>query len=523
MNTVRARATTARCSSSKFAPERVSATVLKAPATRIPACIAACVAGCAAFAALWPAAAQAHGFGQRFDLPLPLWLWITGAGGTIVLTFVALALFATQRRLDGWTTGVDLLRTPAAQRIAHRAAQVLRALGAMLFLLALATGFFGNQNAYANLVVTLVWVIWWVGMAFFCALVGDLWEVVDPLRTLYLAASRLLGRRGATLGLRYPTALGAWPAVLLYFGFAWVELVWQGKDLPAMLASAMLGYALLTWAGMALFGVEAWRDHGDAFVAAFRVLGRFAPLQVRSSAPGQPPVLRLRHYAAGLLTREPLSFSGVVFVLLMLSTVTFDGFHQTPLMERIETTAQTTRSVAEALFMLSATGLDETRLITSTLLLAFAVFFVLIYRATVAWIFRLGGEQRSDAPPANTVVLTLVPIAVAYHLSHYFTLLLTTGQFIVPLASDPYGWGWNLFGTRGYEVNLAVVGPALYWYGAVVLIVVGHVQAVVVAHIDSLRRFQDPRAALRSQLPMVALMVAYTSLSLWIMAQPIVG
>ena len=117
----------------------------------------------------------------------------------------------------------------------------------------------------------------------------------------------------------------------------------------------------------------------------------------------------------------------------------------------------------------------------------------------------------------------LVPIAVAYHLSHYFSLLLTAGQFAIPLASDPFGRGWDLFGTAGYKVDLAVVSPYVFWYGAVLLIVVGHVIAVYLAHVAALRLFGTARAALASQVPMLALMVAYTTLSLWILAQPIVG
>ena len=117
----------------------------------------------------------------------------------------------------------------------------------------------------------------------------------------------------------------------------------------------------------------------------------------------------------------------------------------------------------------------------------------------------------------------MVPIAVAYHLSHYFSLLLTAGQFVIPLASDPFGWGWNLFGTADYKVNLALVSPYVFWYGAVTIIVVGHVIAVYLAHMAALRLFGSHRGALVSQVPMLLLMVAYTSLSLWILAQPIVG
>jgi hypothetical protein len=159
-------------------------------------------------------------------------------------------------------------------------------------------------------------------------------------------------------------------------------------------------------------------------------------------------------------------------------------------------------------------------------LLLFPIAFVLIFRGVGAWMLRLagraGGEGRRDAD-LNAMVWSLVPIAVAYHLAHYASLLLTTGQFIVPLASDPFGWGWDLFGTRGRSVDLGIVSPAVYWYAAVALIVIGHVLAVVVAHVEASRRFASHRAALLSQLPMLALMVAYTSLSLWIMAQPIVG
>ena len=136
---------------------------------------------------------------------------------------------------------------------------------------------------------------------------------------------------------------------------------------------------------------------------------------------------------------------------------------------------------------------------------------------------RAGAHKPSVSSKRRAFVLTLVPIAVAYHLSHYFPLLLTAGQFIIPLLSDPFGYGWNLFGTAGYKVDLGIVSPYVFWYSAVTIIVVGHIVAVVLAHGAALRMFGNRRDALLSQIPMMALMVAYTTLSLWILAQPIVG
>jgi hypothetical protein len=107
-------------------------------------------------------------------------------------------------------------------------------------------------------------------------------------------------------------------------------------------------------------------------------------------------------------------------------------------------------------------------------------------------------------------------------MAHYLTYLLTQGQLLIPLASDPFGFGWDLFGTADYRVDLNLVGARFAWYTAVAAIVIGHVIAVWVAHIVALRLFRSHAVALRSQYPMLALMVGYTAISLWILAQPIV-
>ena len=123
---------------------------------------------------------------------------------------------------------------------------------------------------------------------------------------------------------------------------------------------------------------------------------------------------------------------------------------------------------------------------------------------------------------ARLFVPTLLPIAFAYHVAHYLSYLLVAGQVVIPLASDPFGHGWDLFGTAHYKIAVDIVGARFAWYTAVVVIVLGHVLAMYVAHRLALVRFSGTRTARLSQYPLAALMVAYTMVSLWILAQPIV-
>jgi hypothetical protein len=161
---------------------------------------------------------------------------------------------------------------------------------------------------------------------------------------------------------------------------------------------------------------------------------------------------------------------------------------------------------------------------------AVAIFFCadllfcwLISRVTRAPGTSVAGATRgySAMMIARCFVLTLVPIAIAYHLAHYLSFLVMTWQYLISMVSDPFGFGWNLFGTAHHFVRIGIVDARAVWYTSVAAIVVGHVAAVVLSHIMASRVFEDQRTATRSQYPMLILMLGYTMLSLWIIAQPI--
>jgi hypothetical protein len=150
-------------------------------------------------------------------------------------------------------------------------------------------------------------------------------------------------------------------------------------------------------------------------------------------------------------------------------------------------------------------------------LLAFVLAVVGAYLAAIAVAGRLVRRPVRDLVPE--FLLSLVPIAFAYLLAHYFSLFLIQGQFLIPLASDPLGHGWNLFGTAGYNPNLAIVSPETVWYVQWTGLVVGHVAGLAVAHDRAVALFPRRSDALRSQIPMLVLMVLFTVGGLWLLNQ----
>ena len=462
------------------------------------------------------APAGAHGFGQRYELPLPLTFYLWGAAAAVVFSFVVVGLFVRQTRRPSAGARIDLLAHPFGRLLA-RLALPFKLITLVLFLVTIYAGFFGNQDPYRNIAPTLVWTIGWVGLAYVSALIGDVWAVINPWRTLFDAADRLYRQstgRSFSLNWPYPPALGAWPAVVLLLAFSWTELVYPNPAVPLHIAGFALAYSALTWMGMFMFGRDAWLRHGEAFSVVFGTFARLAPTEVIIADPvsGRDATWTLRSFAAGL-AGEVASPSMTAFVLLLLSTVLYDGLLGTPewtAFERVLTAP------------LAGFGEPGAIAVRTVCLVVFWLLFLGTYRAVSALMSRATSGIRSPQQVARSFAFTLIPIAIGYHIAHYFLFLLIQGQYIVPLVSDPFGYGWNLFGTAGYRPDISVVGARFAWYLAVGAVLLGHIVAVYLAHVRAMQVFGERTAVLRSQVPLTALMVVYTFVSLSILAEPIV-
>jgi len=512
-----------------------------------------------------PGSLFAHGFAQRYDLPVPLGLYLGGAAAAVALSFLVIAFFVRGERVIASYPRLKLLANPLGRFFANTFfVQLLRVFSVAFLALVIVAGYIGHENPFENIAPTAIWVIWWVGFAYISGLAGDLWAVVNPWSAVYgwlekFWQARLPSKRFG-FALPWPGWLGRWPAVLLFAWFVWAELIWPESDKPASLAKAALTYSIITWVGMFAFGRHRWLRSGEAFTVVFGFLARFAPSEIRvtdtavcaacgsghcfdpyagcvnclecfeKAAQNEQKTTRmewnLRPWAVGLLTARPLSTSSMVFVLLMLSSVTFDGLLATPLwadLSRWMIYSETMRPLIIALQDITGNAIAAVGTIA---LAVFLLMFQLLYLLfSTLMYFSVPAANRggtSVRQVAGLFVLSLIPIALAYHLAHYLSYLLLVGQYIIPLASDPFGMGWDLFGTSLYTVDISIVNARMVWYTSVIAIVTGHIIAVWLAHVTALRTFRSNRAALLSQIPMLLLMVGYTMLSLWILAQPVV-
>jgi hypothetical protein len=457
--------------------------------------------------------AGAHGFGQRYELPLPLPLYLFGAAVVVALSFVVFGLFVRRRSAPPRAYAeIDLLANPIGRMVAHTVTvRALRLAVLGLFLVTILAGLFGDPNPYRNIAPTLVWIIWWVGLAYVAAFAGDSWVLVNPWRTVFDAGDWLYRGLGgeSELGWRrpYPQVLGVWPACILLLAFCWTELVYPNAAVPAHIAWLAIAYSALTWAGMLVFGRDAWLQHGEVFSLLFGTFARFAPTEARDGR------LLLRPPGAGLLDDRQVSTSMMAFVLLLLSTVLYDGLIGTGEWAEMEGALQSrmSGSVETSAMVIRTVGLAT-----------FWGLFLGAYLGICVVMSRVASGRRSPLETARSFALTLVPIAIGYHVAHYLVFLLVQGQYIIPLLSDPFGYGWNLLGTAGYRVDIAIAGARLAWYAAVAAIVTGHVTAVYLAHVRALGVFEPHRVVLATQVPLTALMVLYTFIGLSITAEPIV-
>jgi hypothetical protein len=443
---------------------------------------------------LFPEATYAHAFGQQYTLPVPLWLYLYGSAAVLIVSFVIIGYFFNSKN-SSITIPVSILKENNFTRVLQRSwlVSIIQIISMLLLLFTIITGIFGTNEAISNFSMTYFWIIMVLGITYLSAIFGDIWNIFNPWKAFSEWEEKV--RRKKLLGIvDYPKVFSYYPALFFYFVFIWIELV--GKVTPYELGYILLGYTIISNIGVAMIGKQDWFTYCDFFSVFFHLIGKISPVCfVKGKVALRPPFV-------GLLEGKAVDFSLLLFVLFMLSSTAFDGFHATSIYQKL---------------------LFSSPLVDTISLFNFLIFFLVIYFLFLFFMKLLANTKYSLFSLSLQFAFSLIPIAVAYNVAHYYTLLLIQGQAIVSLLSDPFGIGWNLFGTATFTPNIALLGASFIWHSQVAAILIGHIAGVYLAHVTASRVLPNKKSIFISQLPMLLLMIFYTMFGLWILSQPIVG
>jgi hypothetical protein len=438
------------------------------------------------------APALAHGpIGGRTDLPVPLWLFVFGAATALIVSFVALSALWMEPRFEERPT--PSARPSWIQSIlTNRGLEWSIRIAMLLFFVVVAMASARRVSDTETIGPVVVYAWFWVGLAIAHALFGNLWATLSPFDTI----GRLVGldddEREAPPR-TYPPAWGKWPAAVLLFAFVWVELVQPFGSSPGHLGILIVAYTLLQIAGMHSFGRRVWIENGEAFGVYFGLISGIAPMTRDRNGR-----VVFRPFLSGLAQIPPRP--GLLAVIMVaLGSTTFDGFTRTDVwITWTATLGGFARIAVATVGLLAVIGLVT-------------LAYVIAMRAAAAV---AGGHWH---PLAARFAHSLVPIVLAYVVAHYFSFLVLEGQLGLVRLSDPFGVGWDLFGTDDWIVNLSLLSPTTIWYVQVAAIVIGHVGGVVLAHDRAIAMF-DRGAAMRTQYALLAVMILFTASGLLILS-----
>jgi hypothetical protein len=432
----------------------------------------------------------AHGIGARGDLPLPLGSLLAGAVAALVISFAALAQAWRTPRFEALSAG------RVVGRAGHPLARVFswagRLAGTVVVLTALWSALFVVDNTVENISPRIVYVFLWVILPLGSFLVGDLWRWLSPFEAL--AAWR--DRRDRVAGVEREgldtSSLTLYVPAAGLLVFHWLELAYHASASARILAWLLGAWIVGSSVGALLWGSE-WLRSRDPLAVWCRLLGSASPIFVRDGQWG------VRRPFVGLSV-VPVQRGTVLVVLTVLGGTTFDGVTRT----------DTWGEIAGDSVGWSRTGVN-----TLGLLMTIAVLLVL-YLAAIEGMQRLAGTE--DSSYDDMFALALLPVAVGYSIAHYFSLAVFEGQFLLIQASDPFGKGWDLLGTRGDFVDYALVSTTVVAWVQALGIIVGHLAGVVVGHDRAVGELPEEGFE-RTQLPLLAVMVALTSFGLLLLVQ----
>ena len=401
-----------------------------------------------------------HGIINVGDLPIPFDLVLNAAVLVVVLTFVFLKVSWKESILTSKETLFSTKQSTSGKLF-----------GFLILALLTVPGLINNEAATVSITPLILWVFLWIGVPVLGLLFGDLYAKFNPL-------SILVNREGEPNNV--------YPAAFLFICLTWFELVWSKPGNPRHIGIVFL---------VLLVVVSVVQRFYNKTLIEVDPLLLLHHLYSKMRITNSKPVFRtLLNNISNLAQLKGMEY----FILLMIGTVTYDGLRETTFW-----------------FELFGSQTYETSFSTVAFLLM-NLLIIVFYRFACYFAIRVSGEDLNLNEISLKFGHTMLPIAFAYHVTHYLSLLLFEFQTVVYRLNDPFGFGWNLFNVQEPEVNY-FLEPIALWTIMVIVTLAGHMLSVVLAHDLSVKLFGHQKSD-KTQYVFLFITVALTLQALFVLS-----
>ena len=490
---------------------------------------------------------------------IPDWLYYSSIVIVMVISFAVLEL--TRKRaararpatfeLTRWRFVTGFFKSRWTQTI-------IQALVVFLFGVVIYAGYYGNPLPGENIAPTLTWNIWWVGLIFIILIMGKMWCYACPWDAITNWVTRLsfvkVRKDTLNLGWKWPKGLkNIYLATVLFVFLTWIELghhVTRSAEATAAIGLVML--ALVFIPGL-LFEKKSFCRYGCLIGRISGLYAMFSPVEIRKrdgrvcdscdtadclkgnengypcptsqflktmdnntyctmcgecfrTCPHDNVAFNVRPLGADLIHLSKPRKDEAHLALVLFSLTAFHGLTMTPVWKKLVFWIQQTLNISELYaFSIGMAG---------CLVLPFLVY------AAFVWLSKLGADKSiSYSKMFITSAYGVIPIALFYHLAHNVEHFFMESQNLYVLVSDPFGYGWDIFGTATAFPD-PLMSLETIWYIQVALIFIGHVFGVYISHKHAYGLSDDRKSAIATQIPSICMMILFSVLSLWLVAQP---
>ena len=449
-----------------------------------------------------------HGLNVRYELPIPIYLYLIFSSLVIVITifFVKFVKFSKSIKMSA--------KIPEARRSQYNYS-FIQNFSLLIFIFLIISGLLGSQESLKNIINVFFWVWIWVGVAYLSIIFGNIWADINPWNKLY-SLFLYYFRSKIKKYRRHSKVEVEIIGLIILVLFMWFAMVSPYREVPQLLSFLFIMYFFITFIGMIFYGRNRWFSYAEIFNIYFGMLGRLSIF----SRSNKNLIKNFRMPFSGV-NKGSGSFFSALFIVFAVSSISYDGILETAFWYNIKNFLISVSYIQD---FFRALGLNYNTL--NVLLDSLGFFIVLIIFCSLFLLTCFRSKNNILKLSSKNLFIAfspaLIPIAAAYLIAHYFSFLLIAGQLIFILISDPLGLGWNLFGTANHQINVYILNVKLGWGIILASVVIGHIFSVIISHKIAYEITNNIKEGFQVHLPFSIFMVFYTVFSLYILAQPIV-